>query len=591
MATAPPDTAFAQFTNHHHDVLPPAALNPYPVAQDDTDLTDPMLAYLTDHALPDPTKGCIIGVIDDAIPFVHERLRLANGASRIAAVWMQDARWRPDSPGQDLPSGIELRGAALTDLLQQHAGNEDAIYRMTGAIDLTHPITPSAAFAEGHGAAVALEAAGFAPDDEKARRYPVIAVSLPTRIIADSMGTLATTPLLMAILFIINRARRLCRLIEARRGPDAGPVKLPVVINISLGVTAGPRDGSSVLERFMDQVSQAASPDLGRVHFVLPSGNHRQARLRARLHPGQDIGWQVPPDDPTINAIEIWGPQVPLSQRGKMQITLTVPGMAPAKTALTVPWQYSVLHGPDNSPLARAYYTPHEITDGIWRDGITIIALPTCPRHLDEPFAPPGEWRIGIAADAPAGDYDLSIQRDEVIRGFRHEARQSWLQDTRYRRFDPSEWPVLTDKDNGGQPFVRRGGTVNAYGCGTMPVRAGAFYHKARSRFGDRTKTDDTLASDYCSHLMDGTGGDVMARVDQSLLHEYRVVRGQGSGSFVRASGTSVAAPMVTRWLATRLADGADFPDRNAIRQAAKATTAATAPDPILSKNMQFGPF
>lgn len=587
--------AFAQFMGRHAGVLPPAALNPQPTAQDDADLTDPALAYLTGEALPDPDSGCIIGVIDDAIPFAHERLRLANGASRVAAVWMQDARWRPDSPGHDLPSGVEIRGAALTALLRQAAAGdiagEDAIYRIAGAIDLTHDVTPSAAFAAGHGAAVALEAAGFAPDDPQAKNHPLIAVGLPTRVIADSMGTLATAPLMMAIIFIINRARRLCRMIERRDQLNPGDVKLPVVINISLGVTAGPRDGCSVLERFMDALSQATPTDLGRVTFVLPSGNHRQSRLCARLRPGQDIGWLLPPDDPTFNAIEVWGPPVPIAQRGAMQITLTLPGMAPATTALKLPWQYSVLHGADGTALARAYYTPHESTPGKWRDGITVIALPTCPRKLTEPFAPPGEWRIGIAATSPDNDYDLSIQRDEVIRGFRHEARQSWLNDAAYRRYDAPEWPVLTDEENGGDPHLRRRGTINAYACGTTPIRAGAAYQKARSRFDDRRLSDDALASDYCSYLNDGTGGDVMARVDQSVLHEYRIVRGQGSGSFALTSGTSIAAPMVTRWLAGRLAAGEVLPDRQAIRKAAADGTPPTVIAPILSRNVGFPAF
>lgn len=588
-------SAFEQFVDDPAGVLPQAALNAFPSPQDDADLTDDDLAYLTDDALPDPAMGCIIGVIDDAIPFAHERLRLVNGASRVAAVWMQDARWRPDGPGKDLPSGVELRGAALTALLRQaSAGDipgEDAIYRATGAIDLTHDVIPSAAFATGHGAAVALEAAGFAPDDLQARCHPVIAVSLPTKITADSMGTLATIPLMASIIFIISRARRLCRLIEHRRNLPQGSVRLPVVINISLGLTAGSRDGASILERFMDAVSQAGSPDLGQVHFVLPTGNHRQSRLCARLRPGQDIGWRLPPDDPTINAIEVWGPPLPHAPRGDLQVTLTLPGMAPATTALHVPWQYSILRGPDGTALARAYYTPHQLPSGEWRDGITIIALPTCPQNLTEPFAPPGEWRVGIAETSPIADYDISIQRDEVIRGFRREARQSWLHDPAYRRFDAPEWPVLTDEENGGAPQLRRRDTINAYACGHATIRAGSAYHAGRSRFDDRRLCDADLPSDYCSQMHDGTGGDVMARVDQSVLHEYRIVRGQGSGSFALASGTSIAAPLVTRWLATQLAAGANLRDRQAIRRAAGGATARNANAPILAENISFPPF
>ena len=76
-------------------VLPPDAVNPDPRALEGSDLTDPDHAYLEDAALPDPQHGCIIGVIDDAIPFVHERLRLSPSVSRVAALWVQDAAFDP----------------------------------------------------------------------------------------------------------------------------------------------------------------------------------------------------------------------------------------------------------------------------------------------------------------------------------------------------------------------------------------------------------------------------------------------------------------------------------------------------------------
>jgi len=57
-------------------------------------------------ALPDPDRGCIIAVIDDAIPFAHQHLRLPGALSRVASLWVQDARVDPDGPGRDLPWGI-----------------------------------------------------------------------------------------------------------------------------------------------------------------------------------------------------------------------------------------------------------------------------------------------------------------------------------------------------------------------------------------------------------------------------------------------------------------------------------------------------
>ncbi|MEO1960287.1 MAG: hypothetical protein ABGW82_04830, partial [Paracoccus sp. (in: a-proteobacteria)] len=275
-------SAFEDFVNDPAGVLPDDAMNPDPQELDDSDLDDPALAYLEDAALPDPDRGCILAVIDDAIPFAHERLTLPGGVSRVAAFWAQDAAFA-GGPGLDLPSGIELRGPAIGQLLQQVAAGalpgEDAIYRASGVLDFRRDSTPSTAYSDPHGAAVALLAAGFAPQDPAGRDHPLIAVNLPPRITEDSMGTLAPVSILASILFIITRARRLCRLVEARRGLSAGSVRLPVVINLSFGLTAGARDGSSLLERFMDAVSAVAAADLGPVHFVLPTGNNRQSRL------------------------------------------------------------------------------------------------------------------------------------------------------------------------------------------------------------------------------------------------------------------------------------------------------------------------
>lgn len=576
-------SAFEQFLNDPSGILADDTINHHPQPLDDTDLTDASLAYLADDALPDPDHGCIVGVIDDAIPFAHERLRLANGHSRVASIWVQDARFRPGAAGGDLPSGTELRGAEIdTWLVRMRAGEvpgEDAIYRGTGALDMTRDTTHSTAFAAGHGAAVAMLAAGFAPDDPAARNHPLIAVSLPPKITEDSMGTLAPISILCSILFIISRARRLCRLIEARTPGRRDPVRLPVVINLSFGLTAGARDGSSLLEQFMDAVSSFQAADLGPVRFVLPVGNHRLARLHGRLRPGEDLGWRLPPDDRTLTAVEIWGPVRNALPQHKMQITLTPPGQQATTTAFTSVWQYTVLKDSKGQDIARAYYTPRLLDDGRWREGVVVMVMPTCPERLAEPYAPPGEWRIGVAPASGEGEYDIGVQRDEVIRGFHREARQSWLHDPAYRIHDDAGRLVELDDASGAK--VVRTGAFNAYAGGRHSLRAGAI-----------VENPGRLAP-YCSLLHDGQGGDCLATVDRSLGHPGKITRGRDSGSFGLMSGTSMAAPQLTRWLAGELARGTPLPDRAAVRNhltaAPSSATIGTTPKlPDLPKPPPF---
>lgn len=576
-------SAFEQFLNDPAGVLPADSVNPDPQGLDDADLTDPALAYLADDALPDPAKGCIVAVIDDAVPFAHEQLRLASGSSRVASIWVQDAAFRPGGPGSDLPSGIELRGSEIGGWLARAAAGqipgEDAIYRLTGVLDMARDTTPSTAYIAGHGAAVALLAAGFAPDDPAARNHPVIAVNLPPKITEDSMGTLAPVVILASILFIISRARRLCRFIEKRRGLPKGSVRLPVVVNLSFGLTAGARDGSSLLELFMDAVSAQAAPDLGPVQFVLPTGNHRLARLHGRLRSGQDLGWRLPPDDRTVTGLEIWGPVREGLPADKLQVTLTPPGHATSTTAFTAVWQVSLLTDANGNELARAYYTPRSLGNGRWREGVTVIVMPTCPERLGEPFAPPGEWRIGIAPGAFAGRYDIGVQRDEVIRGFHREARQSWLHDDAYRVHDEAGRLIETDAQNGGRPRVRRTGTFNAYAGGRRSLRAGA------------TDAREARLMPYVSLLHDGAGGDVLAPVDRAMNQPGMIARGRGSGSFALISGSSMAAPQLCRWLAEQLANAAVGPNRTAIRNLAMSQSQTSGPTPILPALDRFPPF
>ncbi|WP_295042373.1 hypothetical protein [uncultured Paracoccus sp.] len=575
-------SAFQEFLDDPAGILSEDAANTDRGDLGNPDLDDPAWAFLSPDALPDPRTGCIIGVIDDAIPFVHQRFTLPDNLSRTAAVWLQDARFRPGK-GVDLPSGAEWRGAELSDLLARAAtgdlAGEDAIYRLTGAVDMARPAIPSGAFQTGHGAAVATLAAGFDPADPQARNHPLIAVCLPPRITADSMGVLAPVPILTGILFIITRARRLCRFIERQGGHPEGSVKLPVVINISLGLTAGPRDGSTLIEQFMDAVSDHQAADLGPVHFVLPSGNHRQDRLRARLRPGQQIGWRLPPGDATVSAIEIWGPPQDHPPRGDLRITLTVPGLAPATTALTLPWQYSVLSGPDGRPLARAYYTPHLLLDGRWRDGIVVIASPTCPERLGDPFVPPGEWRIRIAEETPDGIYDLSVQRDAVIRGFRGGAQQSWFHDPGYRSQDERGFPILTDARNGGDPLVIRADTVNTYATGDRPLRAGSAY-----RQGAQTTVTTALLGNL-------QPGDCLAPVDGATNNAGMIVCGRDSGSFALSSGTSLAAPQLARWMAMHLSQGKVLDSRAAIRRLAGGQQARPDQAPLVDIPARFREF
>jgi|GEM_PF-1205154 len=551
-------------------ILSQDAINPAPERLDNQDLTDPALAYLTDDALPDPKTGCIIGVIDDAIPFAHERLRLSPATSRVAALWVQDAQFDPHGPGRDLPAGIELRGGRISNWLGQLRDGtipaEDSIYRLSGVVDMNRATTHAAAFAAGHGAAVSLLAAGFALGDPQARNHPLIGVNLAPRVIADSSGGLAPKVLVASVIFIITRARRLCRLIEARRGLPVNSVRLPVVLNISLGLTAGPRDGSSVIERLLDAVAEHQSDDLGPVHAVLPSGNHRMARLRATMQAGGTIGWHLPPDDQTDTPSEVWGPVHPAKPETPLQLGLQGPGLPLTWTRFTAADQVTRLRDAQGRDIARAYHGIRPTPCGGFRQTVTMVLAPTSPPALGQGWIQPGQWYLSLPADAPQGDYAISVQRDEVLRGFPREARQSRLTDPAYRDLDDAERPIPYDPADHAPTYLHRSDTINAYATGRRCLRAGAV---------DRLQNRHV---DYNSLIGQDQAGDVLVAVDRGICHPGMATRGRGSGSFSMMSGSSLAAPQATRWLAGQLSQGARPADRAAIRALAGATTNGPAP-------------
>ena len=258
--------------------------------------------FLDPGVAPTDDPACVIGIIDDAVPLAHPRLaaRGADGASRsrIASVWMMGAA---AATGGEVRFGREWRGPQIDRLVAGHAVpgagiDEEALYRSAGIWNAARGPAHAGGRRAAHGAAVADLAAGMGPGDPLARQRPVIAACLPPEVTRDTTGTFAPWFVLLGTLHILDRARRLA---EALGRPP-----LPVVVNLSYGVTAGPKDGSGLVEGFQRLIAERGADGVGPVRFVLPMGNHRQGRLRARIPAGgtpgeRTIAWQVPPDDAT----------------------------------------------------------------------------------------------------------------------------------------------------------------------------------------------------------------------------------------------------------------------------------------------------
>ena len=101
---------------------------------------------------------------------------------------------------------------------------------------------------------------------------PIIAVQLPVSVTEDTSGSKLTAYAAAAIHYIVDRADRL-----AGNGP-----RLPIVINFSYGMLAGPHDGTLHIERIIASFIATADG----LRPVLPTGNanvsHSQFSARVR---------------------------------------------------------------------------------------------------------------------------------------------------------------------------------------------------------------------------------------------------------------------------------------------------------------------
>jgi hypothetical protein len=559
--------AFADVLDRLNEASPSDTINLAPVPYDEASEDDPTFTYLSDAALPsDPSAAAIIGIIDDVMPFAHERLRVGTTASRVASIWLQDVPPDLTTPvGGDLPFGRELRGGHISALLAELGSaslrTEEALYRRTSSIDFRRPLPQRLAMAATHGSAVSGQAAGVpSTETDLGRSLPLIAVCLPTSVSRDTLGTTSPFYITLGILHIIHRARRLCRTIERRKGLASGSVRLPVVINISYGLTAGPKDGSSLLERFMDAISAAAEQDLGPVRFVLPMGNHRQSRLHATVdaNAATPLDWEVKPNDQTPSFVEIWGPRRRSTTRpiAPVQIECTPPGAQPVTTTFAAPGTYQILTE-GGKEVARAYYQ-QSTTAGYTREAVTLVIPPTQPEQLGQPYGQPGRWKLRILS-ARAGAFEVYVQRDDTLKGFGiRRGRQSHLVDDGDPAFGPDGRIVETDPRGKTRGVLRRG-SVNAFATGDHPIAVGGSYAHGGG------------VTPY-SGLDFGRGGsrqkgDMLAPSDQSPNQQGLSCLGTWSGSRTQVSGTSLSAPQVARELALAFVAGtvAEDQDRSAV--------------------------
>lgn len=221
-------------------------------------------------------KGTLIGIVDSGIDYENAEFRNEDGTTRIVSLWDQSVNGRP-------PAGY-LAGTEYTrEQIDAALATEDKEVRrqMVKTSDVS-----------GHGTAVAGIAAGNGRGSE-GRRFRGAAPEAELIIVKMGApregGFPRTTELMRGVDYIVRKA------VELRR---------PVAINISFGNTYGSHDGTSLLERFLNDIA-----DMWKNVICIGSGNegasagHVSGKVRRQI--SETVELAVQQREPALS-IQIW---------------------------------------------------------------------------------------------------------------------------------------------------------------------------------------------------------------------------------------------------------------------------------------------
>lgn len=196
-------------------------------------------------------RGCIVAVIDSGIDYFHSDFRNEDGTTRILELWDQ----------------------TLDRVFTEEEINE--ALRM-GSRQSARAVVPSVD-GSGHGTAVAGIAAGNGR--EGGGQYPGVAHDSQLIVVKlgvpDPLGFPRTTELMRALDYVVRRASQF---------------NMPVAVNVSIGNTYGSHDGTSLLETYIDGIS-----NYGKSVIVIGSGNEGRSSGHAAgvLLAGQSVNVEL----------------------------------------------------------------------------------------------------------------------------------------------------------------------------------------------------------------------------------------------------------------------------------------------------------
>lgn len=205
-------------------------------------------------------RGTLVGVIDSGIDYAHPDFRYPNGNSRIKLLWDQtipsnsvrnpliaeDLETGASTPTLGAPEGYSLGTLFSQEVLNAalEASNEQTRLEICPSRDVSGHGTHVTGIAAGNGRASDGVYRGVAYEAE----LLIVKLGIP-----GPNSFPSTSLLMMGIDFCVRESIRR---------------NLPLALNLSFGNTYGSHSGSSLLETYLDSVSE-----LGRISIIVGSGN------------------------------------------------------------------------------------------------------------------------------------------------------------------------------------------------------------------------------------------------------------------------------------------------------------------------------
>ena len=205
-------------------------------------------------------RNVLILVADSGIDWKRRDFQDNRGRTRIRWLWDQTLSPRTgENPPEGFRIGVEFDSDQIDEALQETNSQEQ--FMMLPSIDVS-----------GHGTAVAGIAAGFNPQTGYRGAAPEAELLIVKLGVADALGFPRTTELMRAVTWGVRKALEM---------------QMPLVVNLSFGNCYGAHDGSSLIERFLDNAAE-----IGRTVICVGSGNEGASagHVAGNVYVGTGVG-------------------------------------------------------------------------------------------------------------------------------------------------------------------------------------------------------------------------------------------------------------------------------------------------------------